>query len=527
MAEDPRRGSDDQRPSPSEEARLAADDGRSKSPERKKEPTRTPWRVDPAADGRGKPDAPKGPMGGMRWRPILIAVVVVVGLNFWLSTLLPGGDRPSRISYNPTFIEQVRGGNVKEIASKGETISGEFKREFDPPGEAKPNTKFITEVPTFANADQLSALLQSNNVEINATSPIEGRSLLASFLISLLPTLLIIGVFVYFIRKAAAGAGAGGMGGFGKSKAKRVDQDQNQMRTTFDDVAGIDEAEDELKEIVDFLKNPDKYKSLGARIPKGVLLSGPPGTGKTLLARAMAGEADAAFFTASAAEFIEMIVGVGASRVRDLFETAKKAAPAIIFIDELDAIGRSRGGGNAMGGHDEREQTLNQILTEMDGFDPSIGVIVLGGDEPPGGPRLRAAAPGPLRPPRDGAAAGQGRPRGDPPGPHALRAARGRGRPLRHRLLHARHGRRGPREPHQRGGAPGRPPRPQAREPAGPRGRARAGRARRGAQGRHERGGARAHGLPRGRPRARRDAHPRAPTRSARSRSSRAAWPSA
>jgi cell division protease FtsH len=382
MAHEPPRRTDDQRQRP-EDPRLTADDGRSKSSE-KKEPPRTPWRVDPAADGRGKPDEPKSDggglasMGGGRWRPILIAVVVVIGLNFWLTTLLPSGNQPTRISYNPTFLAQVRSGNVKQIASKGETISGEFKREVNPPGaDTKPNTKFTTEVPTFANANELDKLLQQQNVEINATSPLESRSLLASFLLSLLPTLLIIGVVMYFIRRAAASAGAGGMGGFGKSKAKRVDQEQNQLRTTFDDVAGIDEAEDELREIVDFLKNNDKYKKLGARVPKGVLLSGPPGTGKTLLARAMAGEADAAFFTASAAEFIEMIVGVGASRVRDLFEQAKKAAPSIIFIDELDAIGRSRGGGNAMGGHDEREQTLNQILTEMDGFDPSDGVIVL------------------------------------------------------------------------------------------------------------------------------------------------------
>ena len=375
MAEDPRR--------PQDVPRYPADDPRSRTPDRKKEPTRTPWRVDPAADGRGKPDAPKSPMGGMRWRPILIGVVVVLALNFWISTILPGSNRPARISYNPTFIQQVQKGNVKQISSRGETISGEFRTQVDPPGDAGPNVRFTTEVPTFANANQLSNLLQSKKVEINAEPPTAGRSLLASFLISLLPTLLIIGVFVYFIRKAAASAGAGGMGGFGRSKAKRVDQDANALRTTFNDVAGIDEAEDELKEIVDFLKNPDKYKSLGARIPKGVLLSGPPGTGKTLLARAMAGEADAAFFTASAAEFIEMIVGVGASRVRDLFEQAKKAAPAIIFIDELDAIGRTRGGGNAMGGHDEREQTLNQILTEMDGFDPSIGVIVLGATNRP------------------------------------------------------------------------------------------------------------------------------------------------
>ncbi len=182
-------------------------------------------------------------------------------------------------------------------------------------------------------------------------------------------------------RRLSAGLG-GGIGGIGKSKAQRYDPDASR-KVTFEDVAGIDDVEDEVAEIVDFLKNAERYRRLGASIPKGVLLSGPPGTGKTLLARALAGEADVPFFSVSASEFIEMIVGVGASRVRDLFVQAKAAAPAIIFIDELDAIGRARGGSNSIGGHDEREQTLNQILTEMDGFTGTEGVIVLGATNRP------------------------------------------------------------------------------------------------------------------------------------------------
>jgi cell division protease FtsH len=190
------------------------------------------------------------------------------------------------------------------------------------------------------------------------------------------PTLLLVGLFVLMARRAASAAGGlGGLGGLGRSRAKRYEH--SEQRTTFADVAGIDEVKEELAEIVEFLREPDRFKKLGATIPKGVLLTGLPGTGKTLLARAVAGEADVPFFSMSASEFIEMVVGVGASRVRDLFEQAKQAAPAIIFIDELDAIGRARGGGPVMGGHDEREQTLNQILTEMDGFDPRTGVIVL------------------------------------------------------------------------------------------------------------------------------------------------------
>ena len=213
---------------------------------------------------------------------------------------------------------------------------------------------------------------------------------------------------------------------FGRSRARRVEAAEQPV--TFDDVAGIDEAKEELTEIVDFLKNPDKYLRLGGRIPRGVLLSGAPGTGKTLLARAVAGEAGVPFFQMSASEFVEMIVGVGASRVRDLFQQAKAAAPAIIFIDELDAIGRSRaaGGPNISGGHDEREQTLNQILTEMDGFDPRSGVIVLAATNRPEILDPALLRPGPLRPPRVRAAARPRRPRGDPPRPHALGAARRR-----------------------------------------------------------------------------------------------------
>jgi cell division protease FtsH len=369
-----------------DQPRQSADDssqGQRPGPSPAPDPSRTPWRVEPAPDGRGTPDKKDGkggkpgpkPPAGTSWQRFGIVILVIFALNFFLTSLLPGGERPARISYTPVFLAQVDKGNVKEISSRGETVSGTFKVAFDPPGKHGKTKKFTTEIPTFAsNGSTLSKLLQEKGVIVNAESPNQGRGLLATLLISLLPTLLLIGVFVWIARRAAASAGGGLGAQFGRSKAKRVEL--GTTRTTFNDVAGIDEAEDELKEIVDFLRNPDKYKKLGAKIPRGVLLSGQPGTGKTLLARAMAGEAEVPFFSASASEFIEMIVGVGASRVRDLFDEAKKAAPAIIFIDELDAIGRARGGGG-LGGHDEREQTLNQVLTEMDGFDPSIGVIVL------------------------------------------------------------------------------------------------------------------------------------------------------
>ena len=214
-------------------------------------------------------------------------------------------------------------------------------------------------------------------MQINAQSTSTSQSLLAELLLGFGPTLLIVGLFVLLARRAAkAGGGMGALGNFGRSQARRVDPEK--IRVTFDDVAGIDEAKAELTEIVDFLRSPERYGRLGGRMPHGVLLSGAPGTGKTLLARAVAGEAHAAFFSISASEFIEAIVGVGASRVRDLFAKAKEAAPSIIFIDELDAIGRSRQGSvSVTGANDEREQTLDQILTEMDGFESAEAVVVL------------------------------------------------------------------------------------------------------------------------------------------------------
>ncbi|MET0730546.1 MAG: ATP-dependent zinc metalloprotease FtsH, partial [Solirubrobacterales bacterium] len=260
---------------------------------------------------------------------------------------------------------------------------------YDPPGDAKSvevNKDFKTEVPAFIDPASITQLLTQHGVVINAEPPDSGRSLLGTLILGFLPTILLIGFFIWLIRRQMGGGGGGGgiLGGFGRSTARRV-QPREQERVTFDDVAGIDEAEDELVEIVDFLKNPQRYTRLGARIPHGVLLYGPPGTGKTLLARAVAGEAHAAFFSLSASEFVEAIVGVGASRVRDLFKQAKEAAPAIVFIDELDAIGRSRSGNvtGLSGGNDEREQTLNQILTEMDGFEPGTNVIVLGATNRP------------------------------------------------------------------------------------------------------------------------------------------------
>ena len=290
--------------------------------------------------------------------------------------------------YQPFFVDQVEAGNVEAISSQGDSIEGDLNNEatYDPPGDDEPVTvtSFKTEVPAFIDPAELTRLLAEKNVVINAEPPDEGRSIWATLLLGLLPTILLVAFFVWLYRRQTGGGGGGVLGGFGRTTARRHTPGE-QERISFDDVAGIDEAEDELVEVVDFLKNPQRYTKLGARVPRGVLLYGPPGTGKTLLARAVAGEADAAFFSISASEFVEAIVGVGASRVRDLFKQAKEAAPAIVFIDELDAIGRSRSGnvGGISGGHDEREQTLNQILTEMDGFEPGTNVIVLGATNRP------------------------------------------------------------------------------------------------------------------------------------------------
>ncbi len=338
------------------------------------------WQVAPAPDGRGLPDEHRPPPPH-RTRGFLIFVLVLLALD-WGSVFLlqPSSEPRVTIPFSPYFLDQVEAGKVKSISSKGDTIQGTFTTKLTYPANDKsatPTTLFATEVPTFWNNPQLANLLASKNVVINAQSTSTSQSVFLSLLLGFGPVLLIVGLFVLLARRAAAGGGGmGALGNFGRSQARRVDPEK--IRVTFDDVAGIDEAKFELTEIVDFLREPDKYGRLGGRMPHGVLLSGPPGTGKTLLARAVAGEAHAAFFSISASEFIEAIVGVGASRVRDLFSKAKEAAPAIIFIDELDAIGRSRAGQVAVtGANDEREQTLDQILTELDGFEPAEAVVVL------------------------------------------------------------------------------------------------------------------------------------------------------
>src|SRR3984885_10411003 len=337
------------------------------------------WRVAPAPDGRGMP-APPARRPPHRSRGFVWFVLALLLLN--LSSVLlvrPAGQPRVKVPFSPYFVSAVQAGRVASIASKGDTIQGTFKVAMRYPvagPEAESTTLFSTEVPTFWNDNQLTALLQSHDVQINATSPTQGGSLVASVLLGFGPTLLIVGLFIVFARRAARGGAAGALGNFGRSQARRVDPAT--IRITFADVAGIDEAKAELTEIVDFLRDPRRYGRLGGRMPHGVLLSGAPGTEKTMLARAVAGEAHAAFFSISASEFIEAIVGVGASRVRDLFAKAKQAAPSIIFIDELDAIGRSRQGTvSVTGGNDEREQTLDQILTEMDGFESVEAVAVL------------------------------------------------------------------------------------------------------------------------------------------------------
>jgi cell division protease FtsH len=340
----------------------------------------------PTGDKQSEP-----PEGGQRGRMTMprprfvVIVIALLALNYVSVALLGPGREPSiDIPYNPTFREQVQDGNVKRISAQGETLEGEFKKAVKPPGnpDGEAAKNFETEVPTFANTDELSKLLEDNGVVVQA-KPINSGSLLVNVLLGFGPVLLLVGLFVFIARRAGgAGGGLGALGAFSRSRARRVEG--GEQRITFADVAGIDEAKAELTEIVDFLKNPDRYRRLGGRIPRGVLLSGQPGTGKTLLARAVAGEAEVPFFSISASEFVEAIVGIGASRVRDLFKTAKESSPAIIFIDELDAIGRSRSSGVGFGGgNDEREQTLNQILTEMDGFESNVAVIVLGATNRP------------------------------------------------------------------------------------------------------------------------------------------------
>jgi cell division protease FtsH len=338
------------------------------------------WQVAPAPDGRGTPPQPP-PRPPHRTRGFLYFALALLAVNLLLSVIFNQTTTEPRVTvpFSPYFIEQVDAGKVKSVTTTGDSVQGTFTTKLVYPSGSKatPTTLFATQIPSFWNGTELQQLLISKHVEINAKSTTQTTSLLAEILLGFGPTLLFIGLFVLLARRAAAGGGGlGALGNFGRSRARRVDPQT--IRVTFADVAGIDEAKEELSEIVDFLRNPERYGRLGGRMPHGVLLSGAPGTGKTLLARAVAGEAHAAFFSISASEFIEAIVGVGASRVRDLFAQARAAAPSIIFIDELDAIGRSRQGSvNVTGANDEREQTLNQILTEMDGFEPTEATVVL------------------------------------------------------------------------------------------------------------------------------------------------------
>ena len=320
------------------------------------------------------------PRRGPAPRFIVIVLILLIANYLTVSMLAPGQERAVNVPYSPFFLEQVDRGNVERISSTGTTITGRFKDEVRY-RDSEPTRSFETEVPVFANTDELSGRLEQEDVIIDAEPINDGRGLLVSLLLGFGPVVLLVGLFVYFARRAQGGQ-MGALGAFSRSRARRVEG--GQQKVTFNDVAGIDEAKGELTEIVDFLKNPERYQKLGGRIPRGALLSGRPGTGKTLLARAIAGEADVPFFSSSASEFVEAIVGIGASRVRDLFKQAKESSPSIIFIDELDAIGRQRGAGNVFGGgNDEREQTLNQILTEMDGFESDVAVIVLGATNRP------------------------------------------------------------------------------------------------------------------------------------------------
>ncbi|MFE0509189.1 ATP-dependent zinc metalloprotease FtsH [Streptomyces sp. NPDC058964] len=331
-----------------------------------------PWRTE------GTPDESSRPPGGRRirgrWWGLAVTAVIVfllayVGLNY-----LGQGNEPT-ISYTE-FSRQVGDGNVAKIYSKGDAIQGELKNAQASPSGGGEYTKFKTQRPAFAN-DNLWQNLSSHGVTVTAQPVVQERGFLSNLLISLIPIVILVAVWVFFARRFGGGlGGAGGLLGR-KTPPKPVGARTGTQRTTFADVAGIDEVKGELDDVVDFLEHPDAYRRMGAKMPRGVLLAGAPGTGKTLLARAVAGEAGVPFFSASASEFIEMIVGVGASRVRELFAEARKVAPSIIFIDEIDTIGRQRGGGPSVSGHDEREQTLNQILTEMDGFSGSEGVVVV------------------------------------------------------------------------------------------------------------------------------------------------------
>jgi len=330
----------------------------------------------PSTNGGRKPNG----SGGSPTPPWLW-LLVLAGFALILYLCTPKGD--VSVIYSPWFTDQVEHDNIKSLLIQGQEARGELRKKVDytAPGATTTQlvSKFSTYIPSEREVEEISNKLRTMKREpgvpppqVDAQPPNTANSLV--WITLLLPTFVIVGLIYFMMRRARDQFDGGILGSFVKSPAKR--HDKSKQRTTFDEVAGLENAKSELQEIVEFLKSPEKFQRLGGRIPKGVLLIGPPGSGKTLLARAVAGEAGVPFFSISGSEFIQMFVGVGASRVRDMFKTAKENSPCILFIDEIDAVGRVRGAGLG-GGHDEREQTLNQILTEMDGFSPNESVIVL------------------------------------------------------------------------------------------------------------------------------------------------------
>ncbi len=292
---------------------------------------------------------------------LILWLVIAIVLMSVFNSFTPSNTADAKLDYTQ-FITDVRSGQIGEVKIESNGVIN---------GTTRNGQTFSTMIPTQYDKDLLNDLIQ-NDVKVQGVPP-EEPSLLASIFINWFPMLLLIGIWIFFMRQMQGGGGKGAMS-FGKSKARLLSDDQ--IKTTFADVAGCDEAKEEVAELVDYLRDPSKFQKLGGRIPSGILMVGQPGTGKTLLAKAIAGEAKVPFFSISGSDFVEMFVGVGASRVRDMFDQAKKSAPCIIFIDEIDAVGRQRGAGLG-GGHDEREQTLNQMLVEMDGFEGTEGVIVI------------------------------------------------------------------------------------------------------------------------------------------------------
>ena len=313
------------------------------------------------------------------FKNVLFYLLIIMVIIWMFDLYGEKNSKPADISYT-SFMQHVQQDEIKQVTIVDNVISGKLKD----------GKEFSTVAP---NDSKLVEKLEAKKVDIKAELPPQPPWWM-SILSSILPMLIIVGL--WFMLMNQGGAGGGKVMNFGKSRARRYDEEK--LKITFKDVAGAEEAKQELEEVVEFLKHPQKYNDLGAKIPKGVLLYGPPGTGKTLLAKAVAGEAGVPFFSISGSDFVEMFVGVGASRVRDLFDQAKKSAPCIVFIDEIDAVGRQRGAGLG-GGHDEREQTLNQLLVEMDGFSANEGIIMIAATNRPRYSGPGAAASRPFRPP--------------------------------------------------------------------------------------------------------------------------------